>query len=59
MHKKLVRATIAALQSLRTAREVADLRDRQIEDIVGKRLAEAYRQAEYAATDSNSSDSSS
>lgn len=54
----VVRATIAALQSLRTAREVAELRDRQIEDIVGKRLAEAYRQAEYAASDSGSESSS-
>ncbi len=41
-----VRATIAGLQSLRTAQEVADLRDKAIEDIVGPRLAAAYRQAE-------------
>jgi small subunit ribosomal protein S5 len=54
----VVRATIAALQSLRTAREVAELRDRQIEDIVGKRLAEAYRRAEYAVTDAASQESS-
>lgn len=40
-----VRATISALQTLRTAEEVADLRGKQIEDIVGKRLAFAHRQA--------------
>jgi small subunit ribosomal protein S5 len=40
-----VRATMAALQSLRTAEEVADLRGKQIEEIVGPRLAAAHRAA--------------
>ncbi len=40
-----VRATIAALQTLRTAQEVAELRGKQVEDIVGRRLANAYRKA--------------
>jgi hypothetical protein len=35
-----------ALQNLRTAQEVAALRERQVENIVGKRLAAAYRSAE-------------
>jgi len=41
-----VRATIEALQSLRTAQEIADLRGKTVEDIVGRRLAQAYRSAE-------------
>src|SRR5438132_3174165 len=41
-----VRATMAALQTLRTAQEVADLRGKTVEDIVGRRLAQAYRTAE-------------
>src|SRR5439155_24683654 len=41
-----VRATIEALQSMRTAQEVADLRGKAVEDIVGRRLAQAYRSAE-------------
>lgn len=41
-----VRATMEALQNLRTAQEVAALRERQVENIVGKRLAAAYRSAE-------------
>src|SRR5438093_11359425 len=41
-----VRATIAALQELRTAQEVAELRGKEVEDIVGKQLAQAYRSAE-------------
>src|ERR1700736_356002 len=41
-----VRATISALQSLRTAQEVAELRGKEVEDIVGRRLARAYRAAE-------------
>src|SRR5437588_11213346 len=40
-----VRATIEALQSMRTAQEVADLRGKTVEDIVGVRLARAYRAA--------------
>src|ERR1700736_4153026 len=38
---KTVRATIAALQELRTAQEIAELRGKEVEDIVGKQLAEA------------------
>jgi small subunit ribosomal protein S5 len=41
-----VRATMEALKSLRTAQEIADLRGRAVEDIVGERLAAAYRSAE-------------
>jgi small subunit ribosomal protein S5 len=40
-----VRATMAALQSLRTAQEVAELRGKEIDEIVGKQLATAYRTA--------------
>jgi small subunit ribosomal protein S5 len=40
-----VRATIAALQSLRTASEVAELRGKNLEDMVGKRLAKVYGSA--------------
>src|SRR5437016_7390620 len=45
-----VRATVAALQELRTAQEVAELRGKTIDDIVGKRLAEAYRTAAAEGT---------
>jgi hypothetical protein len=34
-----------ALQSLRTAQDVAELRGRTVEQIVGPRLASAYRDA--------------
>jgi small subunit ribosomal protein S5 len=55
-----VRATIAALQSLRTADEVADLRGRQLEDMVGKRLAAVHRgtvgQASASSTSSSNGD---
>lgn len=40
-----VRATMAALQGLRTAQEVAELRGKTVEEIVGRRLAAAYRSA--------------
>src|SRR5215472_10254766 len=40
-----VRATMLALQSLRSAQEVAELRGKQVEEIVGPKLAAAYRQA--------------
>jgi small subunit ribosomal protein S5 len=40
-----VRATMAALQSMRSAQEVADLRGKEVEEIVGKELAAAYRTA--------------
>jgi len=45
-----VRATIAALQELRTAQEVAELRGKGLDEIVGKQLAEAYRNAAAAGT---------
>jgi len=41
-----VRGTMAALQSLRTAQEIAELRGKNVEDIVGPDLAAAYRAAE-------------
>ncbi len=41
-----VRATLAALQQLKTASKVAELRGKEIEQIVGKRLASAHRGAE-------------
>jgi len=44
-----VRATLAALQQLRTAQQVADLRSREVEQIVGRKLASAYRRAEGGA----------
>lgn len=40
-----VRATMAALQSMRTAQEVAEARGKTVEEIVGVRLARAYRNA--------------
>jgi small subunit ribosomal protein S5 len=40
-----VRATLAALQQLKTASRVAELRGKEIEQIVGKRLAAAHRGA--------------
>src|SRR3982075_4115885 len=40
-----VRATMLALQSLLTAQEVAELRGKEVEDIVGPRLAAAHRAA--------------
>src|ERR1700682_861769 len=39
-------ATLAALQQLKTAARVAELRGKEIEQIVGKRLARAHRGAE-------------
>jgi small subunit ribosomal protein S5 len=41
-----VRATLAALQMLKTANRVAELRGKDLDQIVGKRLAAAYRGAE-------------
>jgi small subunit ribosomal protein S5 len=41
-----VRATLAALQQLKTAQQIAELRGKQVEDIVGKRLAAAHRRSE-------------
>jgi small subunit ribosomal protein S5 len=43
-----VRATLEAIQSMRTAQDVADLRGKTVEEIVGKRLATAYRDAAAA-----------
>lgn len=40
-----VRATLEAIQSMRTAQDVADLRGKTVEEIVGPRLAQAYRTA--------------
>src|SRR5437879_619111 len=40
-----VRATMNALQSLRTAQEIAELRGKEVEEIVGPTLAAAYRAA--------------
>jgi small subunit ribosomal protein S5 len=40
-----VRATMLALQSLRMAQEVAELRGKEVEEIVGPRLAAAHRLA--------------
>jgi len=37
-----VRATLAALQQLKTAQQVAELRGKDVEQMVGKRLAAAY-----------------
>lgn len=41
-----VRATLAALQQLRTAQQIAELRGKEVEQIVGRRLANAYRRQE-------------
>jgi small subunit ribosomal protein S5 len=44
-----VRATISALQSLRTAPEIAELRGKQLEEVVGKRMAAVYRASQPSA----------
>src|ERR1700716_3384068 len=44
-----VRATMAALQSLRTAPEIAELRGKQLEEVVGKRMAAVYRASQASA----------
>ena len=44
-----VRATLAALQQLKTAPQVAELRGRDVDQMVGKRLAAAYKGAEPVA----------
>ncbi len=43
-----VRATLAALQQLRTAQQVAEVRNKEVEQIVGRRLAAAYRRSDGA-----------
>jgi small subunit ribosomal protein S5 len=45
-----VRATMQALQSLTTAQEIAELRGKSVEEIVGRRLARAYRSAAEQGT---------
>src|SRR6266478_6604194 len=45
-----VRATLAALQQLRTAQQVAELRGKEVDQIVGRRLANAYKRADGTAT---------
>jgi small subunit ribosomal protein S5 len=45
-----VRATMEALQTLTTAQEVAELRGKTVEEIVGRRLAQAYRSAAEQGT---------
>src|SRR6059058_5841058 len=41
-----VRATLAALHQLKTAQQIADLRGKEVGQMVGKRLAAAHRGAE-------------
>ena len=41
-----VRATLAALQQLRTVQQIAELRGKEVEQVVGRRLANVYRKAE-------------
>jgi small subunit ribosomal protein S5 len=48
-----VRATLAALQQLRTAQQVAELRGKEVEQIVGRRLANAYRRQEGKGAGAN------
>src|SRR2546423_14097708 len=38
-----VRATLAALESMRTAQQIPDLRGKSVEEIAGRRPAQAYR----------------
>ena len=45
-----VRATMLALQSLRTAQEIAELRGKTVEEIAGRKLARAVRSAEEKGT---------
>ena len=46
-----VSATLAALQQLKTATQVAELRGKDIDQMVGKRLAAAYKKAEPSAAE--------
>src|SRR5216684_6211035 len=39
-----VRATLAALESMRTAQQIAELRGKELDQIVGRRLANVYKQ---------------
>jgi small subunit ribosomal protein S5 len=45
-----VRATMLALQSLKTAQEIAELRGKTVEEIAGRKLARAFRSAEEKGT---------
>jgi len=45
-----VRATMLALQSMRTAQEIAELRGKTVEEIAGRKLARAFRSAEEKGT---------
>jgi small subunit ribosomal protein S5 len=45
-----VRATMAAIQTLRTAQEIAELRGKTVEEIAGRRLARAFRHAAEVGT---------
>jgi hypothetical protein len=47
-----VRATLAALQQLKTAPQVAELRGKEVEQMVGKRLAAAYKGKEESSPQS-------
>jgi small subunit ribosomal protein S5 len=53
-----VRATLAALQQLRTVQQIAELRGKEVEQIVGRRLANIYRKSEGKSeiTNANGSD---
>jgi len=51
-----VRATLAALQQLKTAQQVAELRGKEVEQMVGKRLAAAYKGAEPAPSSTQSAE---
>jgi len=53
-----VRATMAALQSMHTAQEIAELRGKSVEEIVGVRLARAYRSAAEKGTLGDEAESS-
>jgi small subunit ribosomal protein S5 len=45
-----VRATMLALQSLKTAQEIAELRGKTVEQIAGRKQARAFRSAEEKGT---------
>jgi small subunit ribosomal protein S5 len=51
-----VRATLAALQQLKTAQQVAELRGKEVEQMVGKRLAAAYKGGAPAASSAQTSE---
>ena len=51
-----VRATLAALQQLKTAPQVAELRGKEVEQMVGKRLAAAYKGKEDSSSSPQSAE---